>query len=103
MMETRLKSWMVPPSQPGPGPAPLLVLMHGVGSNETGMLELAPALDPRFMKLVVRSPLPFGPGGYGWFHVDFTAAGPVHDAMGHEVTPEVLALTNRWLDRVMPA
>ena len=91
-MTTRpLQTWMIPPAQPGPGPAPLLLLMHGVGANENGMRGLAQALDPRFMKLVIRSPLPFGPDAYGWFHVAFTAAGPVHDAGEAEAGRRLLA------------
>jgi phospholipase/carboxylesterase len=90
-MATPLKSWIVPPAQPGPGPAPLLMLMHGVGANETGLMGLAKALDPRFIKLVVRSPLPFGPNAYGWFHVDFTPAGPVHNAEEAEAGRRQLA------------
>jgi phospholipase/carboxylesterase len=59
----------------GPRP-PLLILLHGVGSNETSMARLAPALDPRFLVLSVRSPLELGPNAYGWFHVTFTPHGP---------------------------
>lgn len=56
---------------------PLLILMHGVGSNERSMAQLAPAFDPRFIVLSVRSPLVFGPGAFGWFRVTFTPQGPV--------------------------
>ena len=90
-MATPLKSWIVPPAPSGPGPLPLLILMHGVGANETGLIGVAKALDPRFIKLVVRSPLPFGPNAFGWFHVDFTAAGPVHNAVEAEAGRRLLA------------
>ena len=56
---------------------PLLVLMHGVGSNERSMAQLAPAFDPRFIVVSVRSPVVLGPNAFGWFHVSFTASGPV--------------------------
>ncbi|WP_310569961.1 alpha/beta fold hydrolase [Gemmatimonas sp.] len=56
---------------------PLLILMHGVGSNEHAMAQLAPAFDPRFVVVSVRSPLTLGLNAFGWFHVSFTAAGPV--------------------------
>ena len=56
---------------------PLLILMHGVGSNERSMAQLAPAFDPRFIVLSVRSPITLGPDAFGWFHVTFTAQGPV--------------------------
>ncbi|NUS96193.1 MAG: alpha/beta hydrolase fold domain-containing protein [Gemmatimonadaceae bacterium] len=48
-----------------------------MGANEQQMAQLAPAFDPRFIVLSVRSPLVFGPNGFGWFHVTFTAQGPV--------------------------
>jgi len=54
---------------------PLLILLHGVGSNETSMARLAPALDARFLILSVRSPIELGPNAYGWFHVAFTPQG----------------------------
>jgi phospholipase/carboxylesterase len=56
---------------------PMLILMHGVGSNERAMAQLAPAFDPRFVVVSARSPLTLGPNAFGWFHVSFTATGPV--------------------------
>ena len=35
----------------------LLILLHGVGSNELSMEQIAPAFDPRFVVLSVRSPI----------------------------------------------
>ena len=71
----------VRPATPGanaPGERPpLLILLHGVGANERQMAQLAPAFDPRFVVVSARSPLVFGPGAFGWFHVSFTAGGPV--------------------------
>lgn len=61
---------------PGVRP-PLLILLHGVGSNERSMERLAPAFDERFVVVSARSPLVFGPDSFGWFHVTFTAKGPV--------------------------
>jgi Predicted esterase len=56
---------------------PLLVLLHGVGSNERSMAQLAPAFDPRFIVISARSPIVLGPNSFGWFHVTFGAHGPV--------------------------
>lgn len=56
---------------------PLLILLHGVGSNEQSMAALAPEMDPRFLVLSARSPLALGPNSFAWFHVTFTAQGPV--------------------------
>jgi phospholipase/carboxylesterase len=56
---------------------PLLLLLHGVGSNEHSMARHADAFDDRFLVVSARSPLEFGPESFGWFHVSFTADGPV--------------------------
>ena len=62
-----------------PGPAPLLILLHGVGSNEQDLLGLAPALDPRFFIVSARAPITLGHGAYGWYHVQFSSTGHVID------------------------
>lgn len=67
------------PSTPGER-SPLLLLLHGVGSNERSMAQLAPAFDPRFIVVSARSPITLGPDAYAWFHVAFTPNGPSIDA-----------------------
>lgn len=52
---------------------PVLVLLHGVRSNEQDLMGLAPVLDPRFYLVSARAPITLGPGAYGWYHVEFTA------------------------------
>lgn len=72
--------------EPGPGAnapgvrPPLLILLHGVGSNERSMARLAPAVDPRFIVLSVRSPIALGPDSFAWFHVTFAPDGNRIDA-----------------------
>jgi phospholipase/carboxylesterase len=56
---------------------PLLLLLHGVGSNEHDLYELAPFLDKRFLIISVRAPNTLGAGSYAWFEVDFTSQGPI--------------------------
>lgn len=65
------------PSAKSGRPAPLLVLLHGVGSNERDLMGLAPELDERFFVVSARAPITLQPGSYAWFHVQFTADGPV--------------------------
>lgn len=71
---------------------PMLILLHGVGSNERSMAQRAPAFDPRFVVVSVRSPLTLGPDAFGWFRVRFTATGPVIDADEAKVGWKLLAL-----------
>jgi phospholipase/carboxylesterase len=71
-------------------PAPLLLLLHGVGSNEHDLLGLAPALDPRFLVVSARAPITLGHGSYGWYHVQFTPTGPLIDAEEAEDSRQLL-------------
>lgn len=59
------------------GTPPLLLLLHGVGSNEHDLFGLAPFLDKRFLIISVRAPNTLEPGSYAWFEVNFTPQGPV--------------------------
>ena len=69
---------------------PLLLLLHGVGSNENDLFGLAPYLDERFLIISVRAPNTLGPGSYAWFDVDFTPRGPVIDPAQAEASREAL-------------
>jgi thioredoxin 1 len=52
----------------------LLVLMHGIGSNEHDLASLAPILDPdgHFVTVCPRGPYAYGPG-FAWFKLDAPA------------------------------
>jgi len=45
----------------------LLVLMHGVGSNEHDLFGLAPQIPEAFHVLSLRAPFRMGPGAFAWF------------------------------------
>jgi phospholipase/carboxylesterase len=59
--------------------APLLVLLHGIGSNEDDLYSLAPYLDGRFMMVSARAPVVMGAGSFGWFNIEFTPRGLAAD------------------------
>jgi phospholipase/carboxylesterase len=61
------------PRQPAAGPPPLLLVLHGYGSNEHDLIGLAPYLDPRFQIVSPRAPHTLMPGGYAWFELGWTA------------------------------
>jgi len=69
---------------------PLLLLLHGVGSNENDLFGLASYLDERFLIISVRAPNTLGPGSYAWFDVDLTPQGPVIDPAQAEASREAL-------------
>lgn len=53
----------------------LLVLMHGVGSNEQDLFSLAPQIPERFHVLSLRAPFRMGPGSHAWFDFSIEPGG----------------------------
>jgi phospholipase/carboxylesterase len=72
------------------GAPPLLLLLHGIGSNEHDLYGLAPFLDERFLIISVRAPNTLGPGSYAWFQADFTPQGPVINPQQAEASRNTL-------------
>ena len=50
----------------------LLVLMHGVGSNEEDLFGLAPSVPGNFHVVSLRAPNVMGRGAYAWFEFGIT-------------------------------
>src|SRR5262245_48159082 len=55
----------------GQGAPPLLILLHGIGSNENDLFGLAPYLDQRFLIVSAGAPHAYGGGGYAWFQIEW--------------------------------
>jgi phospholipase/carboxylesterase len=53
------------------GAPPLLILLHGIGSNEEDLIGLESYLDERFLIVSARAPFPYGWGGYAWFEIQW--------------------------------
>ena len=53
----------------------LLLLMHGVGSNEADLFGLAPHMPPAFHVVSLRAPNVLSPDSYAWFSFQVDAAG----------------------------
>lgn len=78
------------------GDRPLLVLLHGYGSNEADLFSLVPHLPEEFVVAAVRAPLAprFPMPGYSWFTIDGV------ESRDHG---EVIASTSavwEWVDEV---
>ncbi|OOV20835.1 esterase [Flavobacterium sp. LM4] len=56
---------------------PLLLLLHGVGSNEQNMFAFANSLPDKFLVVSVRGPLTLGTNSFAWFQVQFGSNGPI--------------------------
>jgi phospholipase/carboxylesterase len=79
---------------------PVILLLHGVRSNEQDLIGLAPTLDERFHVISVRAPITLGPGAYGWYHVEFTPTGFLID---EEEADRSCAQFVRFIDEVKAA
>ncbi len=66
-ISTTLFHRIIPPGNPGAGPHPALLLLHGRGADEEDLLGLASAFDDRFFIISVRAPFSYEFGGYTWY------------------------------------
>lgn len=77
---------------------PLLVLLHGYGSDERDLFALVPYLPPQFVVAAVRAPLspPFPAPGYSWYPIEgLDGRDPTH------VTDAASRVVD-WVDTVAP-
>ncbi len=80
--------------------APLLLLLHGIGSNEADLFGLATHLDERFFVVSARAPIVLGPGAFGWFNIQYTPSGLVADLTQARSS---LALLAQFIDELRAA
>ncbi len=52
---------------------PLLILLHGYGSNEQDLFSFAEELPDEFLIISAQAPYEMGYGGYAWYAIDFDA------------------------------
>lgn len=91
MIDADLVQWTRPAEERAG--TPLLVTMHGVGSNERDLLGLAPALPAAWTTASLRAPMPWGQG-FSWYPLG-TPGSPALEPVDAAVA-EVLA----WIDSV---
>ena len=71
----------------------LLVLLHGVGSNEADLFGLVDYLPAQFTVASLRAPLQYGFGGWAWFEFN-----PLVDSDDHTQIDASTAGVLAWLD-----
>jgi phospholipase/carboxylesterase len=88
------------PVVPAAAQSPLLLLLHGIGSNEADLFGLTPYLDERLRIVSARAPVVLGPGAFGWFNIEFTPTGLVADLAQARRS---LALLATFIDELLAA
>lgn len=58
---------------------PVLILLHGVGSNEADLFSLANHLPDKFLVISARGPIVLGENRFAWYQVDFSTGKPVYN------------------------
>ncbi|HEX9797128.1 MAG TPA: alpha/beta fold hydrolase [Anaerolineales bacterium] len=86
-----LKHIARPPLSPTGKRPRLLLMLHGVGSNERDLFPLAAELDPRFYVLSLRGPYQLAPDQFGWYELAFTPGGFEYDPAQVEASRRKLA------------
>jgi phospholipase/carboxylesterase len=56
-----------------------IILLHGVGSNESDLFSLADQLPQDFYVIAARGQFTLSEGSYAWYNVDFSTGKPVFD------------------------
>lgn len=58
---------------------PLIVLLHGVGSNESDLFSFADKLPAKYLIVSLQAPIHLGSNQYAWYQVDFSKGKPIYD------------------------
>jgi phospholipase/carboxylesterase len=91
MIDRDVVQWTRDPSERSG--TPLLVTMHGVGSNERDLLGLAPALPSSWTVASLRAPMPWGQG-FSWYPLG-TPGSPALEPVDESVSGVL-----DWIDSV---
>ncbi|MEQ9262114.1 MAG: alpha/beta hydrolase-fold protein [Owenweeksia sp.] len=54
---------------------PLLIMLHGFGSNEQDLFSMAPMLNQKFLIVSARAPHQLPWGGFAWYEINFEQLG----------------------------
>ena len=69
---------------------PLLILLHGVGSNEKDLFSFADQLPDQFLVISVRAPITLDSNRFGWYQVDFSTGKPVFNKEQEEKSRQLI-------------
>jgi len=58
---------------------PVLIMLHGVGSNEEDLFSFADRIPGKYLVISARAPNTLSSGSYAWYDVDFPTGKPVYN------------------------
>lgn len=82
----------------GNAPHPCLVLLHGLGDSEAGLMALAAQFDPRVYVISARAPLRHRWGGFSWYELETEGPG-----LGGKSIERSISLLQDFLDEIVRA
>ncbi len=68
----------------------VIILLHGVGSNEKDLFSFADQLPGRYLVIAARGPFVLGHDRFAWYQVDFSSGKPVINAEQEKVSRKLL-------------
>lgn len=84
----------------GDKPAPALIMLHGLHSNENDLMPLARAIDKRICVISVQAPLSDEPNQYKWFNMRFDGHKIMCDDLQAERSRTILV---QFIDEIVEA
>lgn len=69
---------------------PVLILLHGVGSNEADLFSFANQLPEKYLVISARAPIRTGGNSFAWYQVDFSSGKPVFNFQQEEESRSTL-------------
>lgn len=77
---------------------PLIVLLHGYGSNEADLFSFSEELPDDFLIISPRAPLFLGYGSYAWYSIGFNEDGPNYSDIAE--AKDALAKIDTFLEEI---
>ena len=63
---------------------PVIILLHGVGSNEADLFSFANQLPEKYLVISARATISLGGNSFAWYQVDFSTGKPVFNFQQEE-------------------
>lgn len=69
---------------------PIIILLHGVGSNESDLFSFAHQLPDTYRVISARAPIKLADNSFAWYEVDFSTGKPIFNIQQEEESRAIL-------------